>query len=178
MTLFPELLDKAIWDAGFKSLSAFAREAGTSVTTVSKIIKNGRTPPTDQLPQWGRTAKLTGEALAEFIRAGEEMKAKGQTRAGPHLDSLVARVEGYRVALDNAQKALDQLQRIVKAKGKGPAEDAFVAAFFSAPIGEQEDVLRKIRRANEFLATRVPRRDHLVRRALGQEFTDVETTAE
>lgn len=89
MSAFADLLRKAISDANYASLSAFARAAETSATTVSKCLKDERTPPEGCLEKWAGALGLQGEIRTEFIRAGEEMQARAQTRAQPHLESLV-----------------------------------------------------------------------------------------
>lgn len=85
---FGAMLEAYIGEAGYSSLNSFARDVGSTGTTISSCIRGIRPPPLDHLEKWARALQLTGQAKSDFIRAGWRVKALSQDEARPYLEYI------------------------------------------------------------------------------------------
>jgi hypothetical protein len=104
---FGTLLEKAISASGFRSLSQFARVAGTSGTTISRCIAGTRPPPLDQLPHWADELKLSGALRAEFIRSGQEAKAMAKAEAAPVVKKQASTIRDHEKRIAALERELE-----------------------------------------------------------------------
>jgi transcriptional regulator with XRE-family HTH domain len=108
---FGALLQAYVGEAGYSSLNAFARDVGTSGTTISECIRGLRPPPLADLERWAKALGLRGETKSDFIRAGWRMKAISREEAVPYIEYVE---EALRVAKTATREGESEINRLTR----------------------------------------------------------------